>query len=57
MTFPDLPLDPPEPMPECPECDIPLQICRRDYAKCLNCGWENEADIPHELDSYDIEVL
>jgi hypothetical protein len=39
-------LDPPDQdQPECPRCDRPLQIARRDRAECTpECGWVNEPD-------------
>ena len=43
MTCPDPPLDPPEDNPECPACDRPLKIARRDRMEC-SCGWLNEPD-------------
>ena len=43
MRCPERPLSPPDPNPECPECDVPLEIVTRDYVKCGECGFEEEA--------------
>jgi len=48
---PEPPLDPPEDLPECQECDAPLKTVRPDYAECSECGWVNEVD--YSMEHYD----
>lgn len=47
------PLDPPDPYPECPDCDNPLtEYEPRQFAKC-DCGYEWEADYDEDYESLD----